>query len=428
MTILYSRRTLDEFNTSVINNFLTKPDFEEGLKSISPVFQFDDVKETIHKTFKSKRVVETLLHRKTLADLIIKTDEEINALRVLDNEYSKVLASGFDLMFNIALSELYFLTDSFPSKISKEVREINKQVIKDTLNYLPDTRYNEKKHNFVKKNGKKIIRPIHIPFKEVYNQKNSQITPPIEVNSKERSLLALYEAFSHKYRRFKNDVALLNAAVVVEQEASKKGADSALMKLYGLKETLTDIKPNRLAIRYYATRDIMRSFSIIKPGYDLLETIVAGSSLKVKISKIAKLINISTTEALDIQVPRIAKHIGMNRRENLKFEYMNIGYGKYGKRISDVIFWNGVATLGLGFVNGVCTDVLWPDKILHIPEFLPKIPNVIHQVPVVRDFYDTLTSLGYNLFAGSMIIGVFNKIPAKMLEKKYKNLQKIVYM
>jgi len=396
-TILYSSRTLDDFANKIIDEPLTENSFEERIQILGSDFRFNKLIETIHITYKSKSTVETLLHRKTLSDLIIRTEEEINTLRKLDNEYSKVLASGFNFMFNAALWELFFLNDSFPEKISKEVKEINRQTIRETINYVTDMSYDDKKHNFIKKNGEEIVRPIHIPFKEVYNQKNAQIAAPKNITPTERSILAIYSTFSHKYKRFKDDVALLNAAVVVEHGENKEGADNALMRLYNLKEHLSDIKPNRLSIRYYATRDIMQTFSKLKPGYDLLEDILSTH--------------------LKTQVPQVARQMAITTGEKIKSEYINIGYGKYGKRISDIIFYNGVITLGLGLINGLSHDLS-----------LNEIPDKIHQIPVVKSLYDIFTNLYYNIFAGAMIIGVLNKIPAGMLRKEYENIKKIVYV
>jgi len=401
-TNLYSSRTLDDFTKKFTKDnlqSLQKSDFKNCIETIGKDFDLDKLTETLHQTYKGKRVVEILLHKKMIGNLILETDEQVNTVRILDNEYSKVLASGFNLLFDVALSELYFLTNSFPKRISDEIKTINKNTIKKAIKYQPKVTFDEKTHNFIRNDtGKEVLRPVHKSFKEVYNNKNNEVKISPRMAATEGSIIAIYDAFAHKYKRFKEHAEILNAAVIAEDEGNKEEAETALMRLYGIKESASDVKPVRLGIRYRAVRDLVNAFSVVRPGYGLLKRVVDSS--------------------LETEIQDITKNVDITRREKAKFNYISIiGYGKRGEKLSSTIWGNGIIT-------AVYVTPLLISKYFKIPE----IPEVIRQIPLIGSGYDLFTNdiYGYSTLI-TILLGV-NKIPLRMLRKEYENIQKKVYI
>ncbi len=401
MTVLYSPQTLDQFTENMMggNGLLVEKDFEEDLESIGSDFDLENLVKTVHDTFISKLVVEHLMYRKSLRDLCITGDETVDTLKNQDNFYTAVHASSSNLMFNIALSELFYLTQDFPKDVSEECRKECKKTIKDAVKYLRgDVRYNPDKNQFENRNGRRFKRVKSAPFRAQYNRERNHVKG--DPTHTERGLIALYRAFAHENKRFKDDLGLLRACIYADDQPTTD-MDTALGRIIGIKENLSVIKPNRLSMRYHVTRDILNAFNQMEPGYEILEDLV---TLKDR-----------DGERISPQVPEWAKKMELNLGTKLKFGYIDIKFGKYGKAISNIAFYNSlIAVAGLGLLQFVGSQ-------------FPGVNEAVANTPIAGALYEVFGHPLYKVGAVGLLLGAFDQLPAKILSGQYKKILPITY-
>ncbi|TAL53048.1 MAG: hypothetical protein EPN86_04765 [Nanoarchaeota archaeon] len=391
--VLYRADTLDRFTDNLMTERMTEPDFSSDMKSAGEDFDLERLLDTMHQTLLGKRTVETLLYRKSLRDLCIKGDMSVTELREMDGDYAAILVSGFNLLFNLSLSELFYRAKDFPEGISQECIQACQQVMDGSVAYFMEgIRFNEERGQFEDKNGQRVVRAKAKPFKQIYDDLHAEVSP--EMPHTERSLIALYKAFASEYKRFKDDIGILKAATIAFGEEGKD-YDSALMRLTGTREHLSEIKPNRLALRYFLARDILLSYSNIGEGYDILRQV--------------------TGQNVDMQSESWAGKIAPTKAEELKFGYIDVRNGNFGKSIGNFAFWNSlVAVAGVGVVQLLA---------MHVPE----VKDAIHSVQLVDDLYSVFTHPAYKVTAVGLLLGVFDKLPAKALERQFEQTQRLIY-
>lgn len=206
-------------------------------------------------------------------------------------------------------------------------------------------------------------------------------------------MVALFRAFAQEYKRFKDDIALLDACSVTTSDP--RTMDSALGRLMGFKEHLSDIKPNRLSLRYFLIRDILSSYGDSETGYGILRRL--------------------TGQDMDMQAPKWIKRVKPTLRERLKFDYIDIKYGRWGNAITNFAVLNSlIGVIALGLIQSA-------------ESHNPGIRPVIDSVPVLRDAYWFLGRPEYGVASTALLLGVLDKIPAGVLRKEYERTQKIVY-
>ena len=305
----------------------------------------------------------------------------------------RVSLSGFNLLFNISLSELFYRVREFPADISDKCREECKAVVRETVQYLQGKiMFNEERKQFENSSGERVVRKKSRPFKEIYDEMHPSVESS-QYTRQERSLVALFRAFTIEYKRFKDDIALLDACSVAP--ADTRTIDSALGRLMGFKEHLSDIKPNRLSLRYFLVRDILSSYEDTETGYEILKRL--------------------TGQDIGMQAPKWIKKIKPTLRERLKFDYIDIKYGRWGNAITNFAVLNSlVGVIAVGLIQSAG---------LHDPSIGPAIDSV----PVLRDAYWFLGRPEYGVASTALLLGVLDKIPARVLRKEYERTQKIVY-
>ena len=394
-TVLYRADTMDRFTANLMRETLTEPNFKKDLASAGQDFDLETLLDTIHKTWVNKsHIIETLLYRKSLDDLCIQGDECVNDLRNLDSQFTRILVSGFDLLFNFSLSELFYRVDSFPEDVSDKCKRESKEVIRDAVQYMRrDIRFNDERKQFEDQQGERVKRKKPQPFKQAYDDAHKSINPEGYTHM-ERSLLALYRAFAEEYKQFKDDVGLLRASILDPAETQSSGYDSALVRLMGVKEHLSEIRPNRLALRYFLVRDILKSYGDTAMGYELLGQL--------------------TSQKTKMHTPEWMEKIRPTFWERRKHDYINIKFGKYGKAITNFAIWNAVAGLAA--------------NALQIAEYNPKIKQAIDSsAPLVRDLYYILKDPAYLIFTTALLLGVLDKLPAAILKRAYRKTEQITY-
>src|SRR3989338_5057872 len=83
----------------------------------------------------------------------------------------RVSLSGFNLLFNISLSELFYRVREFPADISDKCREECKSVVRESVQYLQGKiTFNEERKQFENSSGERIVRKKSRPFKEIYDK------------------------------------------------------------------------------------------------------------------------------------------------------------------------------------------------------------------------------------------------------------------
>ena len=400
--VLYRADTIDGFTERLMRNGFAELDLDDHITSIGDDFAavtesgrnkgVENLLETVHRIYAAKSILELPLMRKSLDDLVVK-GIDTKGLRKLDNFYTGILVSGFNLVFNLALSELYYAVDRFPDGVSEECKEFCKTLIRDAASYSRnDVKFNDDKKRFEGKDGERFVRQEPPQFKVAYDASHG----PVKEGRThiERSILAVYKAFADQYKRFKDDTGILSASVVDEGKI-EESIDTALVRLLKLEEHLSEIKPVRLAIRYHLTKNVLAAFSDTREGYEILEGL--------------------TGKSLDLKSPGWIKRINPTTVEKVKLGYLNIRYGKRGQKISDIVFYHGLATV---FVHGI---------VQTIGRAIPEVDAAINSVPVIGYLNNLFAHPAYKTVAFGAFLLALDKIPAALLRGAYQRIQNVTY-
>lgn len=390
---LYSATSLDVMAENMMVECLTEENFDDDLRSIRGGYKLEDLIRTIRETRKSKVIVEKKLRQMTLNELTTGDEKAIRNLKNEDNYFASVLASGYNLLFNIALSELHYLTQDFPEDFSKKCRDECQEVMRKAVGDLREEiefkeGTEEDKARFVyKKSGEEFKRDEKRTFQQRYNYQRDHNVGG-DYTADERAVIAVYKAFAAEIKVFRDDYVLLKACVKADDQ-HPTNEDSILGDLAEISESSKVIKLNRYAMRHAVTEDILYAFKELEPGYHRLK----------KFTKVRP------------KVPGWAKKMKPTWRENLKLRYIGMKDEMWGNAVAYLAIGNSIINVaGLGILQATAKKV-------------PAVNTFLENTPGISQYYDGISDDLFKTFSTIALLGVFDKLPGYLLKQAHKATQ-----
>ena len=398
---LYRADTLDGFTNRLRGEkVFTQTGFDANVASIGDDFAartltgrnkgIEKLIETVHDTYRAKEILEIPLGRVNVDDFWEGMDT--TELRKGDNFYTGVLVSGFNLMFNLALSELYYAVDRFPegpNGVSVKCRDACKAVIIDAAKYSRnDINYSEERKQFETLDGQRVVRQKPVKFKDSYDASHVPITE--DYTHTERSVFAVYQAFADQYKRFKGDTGILKAAIIKDDKL-EEDIETALLRLLEEEEHMHDVKPIRMAIRRRLTKQTLSAFSDTREGYDILENLL--------------------DQSLEFQAPGWIRRIVPTKFEKGELYYYKIKKGKFGKKLTKFMGYHAMTSV---FAHGIVRQY-------------PTLNEAVNSILVLRDINELWAIPIYKSIAFAAFVISLDMIPAALLKGAYKRTKNAMY-
>jgi hypothetical protein len=322
---------------------------------------------------------------------VIKGEEGIKNLDEIDNFYARVSAEGSELLLNLALSELFHLPSRVAEKrISPLVAAQCRAIMRAAVSALQrDYHYNTATQKFEGPDGLEVDVEALVPFRSRYSAERKTFGGE-SLSRNERKLLAAYRVLGREIGRLKLEIALLRAVTEVEDQTPTRAVDAALDKVAGVTQHLSDIEPNRLALRYYLHRRVRSG----------MRDLLAGLATVGRTAGTGKLSSATWVAQSDL-----------TWTQRLKLGYLHLRHGQHGSLLTKIAVGQSLLMVGVGLTQ-------------YLGQHIPQLLETVRGAPVLGQAFQfaeqPLTKIGATL----ILLGALDLIPNAIISWQSRKLSK----